>query len=233
MTSMSPADHGMTAKPRLTLSIDVDYDWLSCLEFGFVDDGIPTRCWRVLVDERVALAHDPRTEEVAGFSVLEWSTFDAAEHEGLFADALSFAVPQLGLRRASVGEICLAAKAWLGDNEPTLDRAYFHMAMAAPDPGKAIETWLLCLEAGCLESHYSLGYTYYELGDFKKAYRHLRAYTELAPWNGWAWCWYGKACIAVGEPRTARGALNRALEIERAGGHETEADELLDELEAA
>ena len=219
--------------PRLTLSIDTSYDWLSCLEFGFVDDGIPTRCWEVVIDDLVALAHDPWTEQIVGFVVLEWSSFQATEHEEPFADTWRFAVPQLGLRRASIGEICLAAKAWLGNDEPTLDRHFFHQAMAAPTPQKAIETWLLCLEAGSLQAHYSLGYTYYEVGDFKKAYRHLRAYTELAPWNGWAWCWYGKACIAVGEFRTARGALNRALEIERAGGHETDAAELLDELEAA
>ncbi|MEJ7570335.1 MAG: hypothetical protein WKF41_18990, partial [Gaiellaceae bacterium] len=118
---------------------------------------------------------------------------------------------------------------WLGD-EPTLGRAYFHTAMAAPSPAQAIETWLLCLEAGELQAHYSLGYTYFEVGDFKKAYRHLRAYTEIAPWNGWGWCWFGQACVALGELSDARAAFSKAVELERAGGHETDAAERLERL---
>jgi len=46
-------------------------------------------------------------------------------------------------------------------------------------------------------------------------------------------CWYGKACIALGEHRDARAALDKAVSIEESGGHETEAAELLDELRAA
>lgn len=219
--------------PRLTLSIDASYDWLACHEFGFVDDGIPIDCWEVLIDDRVALVRHPHTRDIAGFTVHEWATFDASEHDELFdAEQPRFAVPQLGLLDAGVGEVCLAAKAWLPD-EPTLDRHFFHQAMAAPDQPKAIETWLLCLEAGGLQAHYSLGYTYYELGDFKKAYRHLRAFTELAPWNGWGWCWYGKACMALGEYGDARAALGKAVSIEESGGHETDAPELVQELRQA
>lgn len=219
--------------PRLVLSIDTSYDWLSCMEFGFVDDGVPARCWDVLVDAVVAVARDPRTREVAGFTALGGSTFNPGEHEQLFGDDLRFTLPQLGLREATIGEICLAAEAWLGHGVPTLDRHYFHLATAAPTQREAIEMWLLCLEAGGLQAHYALGYTYYESGDLKRAYRHLRAYTELAPWNSWAWCWYGRTCMAVGETTTARGALNRAVELERRGAEETDAAELLDELRAA
>lgn len=215
--------------PALTLSIDAAYDWLCCKEFGFVDDGIPLDCWNELVDERVALMVHPHTRGTVGFTVLEWETFDAAEHDELFDTDLRFSVPQLGLGNATVGEICLAAKAWLGV-EPTLNRAYFHTAMAAPTPAKAIETWLLCLEAGELEAHYALGYTYFELGDFRASYRHLRGYTELAPWNGWGWCWYGKASTALGELGDARAAFAKAVELEEAGGHETDAAELLEDL---
>ena len=213
----------------LTLSIDVSWDWLTCTEFGFVDDGVPVECWREIVEDRVALVTHPHTGAVAGFAVVRWEGFDAADHDALFTAKPRFGVPQLGLTDASVGEVCLAAKAWLGD-EPTLNRAYFHMAMTAPTPAKAIETWLLCLEAGDLQAHYSLGYTYCELGDFKQAYRHLRAYTEIAPWNGWGWCWFGQACAALGERADARAAFTMALEIEQAGGHETDADEQLEEL---
>lgn len=216
--------------PVLTLSVDVAYDWLMCAEFGFVDDGVPLHCWRVLVDDRVALVTHPVTGEVAGFSVVEWAEFDATQYEELFAAQPQFTVPQLGLRDASVGEICLAAKAWLPD-ESTLDRSYFHMAMAAaPTPVKAIQTWLLCLEAGGLQAHYGLGYTYFEQGAFKESYRHLRAFTEIAPWNGWAWCWYGQACVALGEVNDGRAAFEKAIEIEESGGHETDAGGLLHEL---
>ncbi len=214
---------------RLTLSIDAAYDWLSCTEFGFVDDGVPVDAWHELIEDRVALVEHPITGAIAGFTVVEWASFDPAEHDALFTAEPRFAAPQLGLTDASVGEICLAARAWLGD-EPTLGRAYFHMAMGAPGPDQAIETWLLCLETGELQAHYSLGYTYFETGDFKKAYRHLRAYTELAPWNGWAWCWFGRVCVELGELTDARTALLEALKIEADGGHETDADELLEQL---
>src|SRR4051794_27232828 len=53
-------------------------------------------------------------------------------------------------------------------------------------------------------AHFALGYTLYELGRFKEAYRHLRYYTEISPQGAWNWCWLGKAAQAVRLRRRSR-----------------------------
>ncbi len=73
-------------------------------------------------------------------------------------------------------------------------------------------------------AHYSLGYTLYELGRYRGAYRHLRAYTELVSVDGWAWCWLGKACEAMGDKEEARSTYSKAIELD---GDHTDAPELL------
>ena len=73
-------------------------------------------------------------------------------------------------------------------------------------------------------AHYGLGYTLYELERYHEAYRHLRAYTELVPADGWAWCWLGKACEGMGELEEARSTYEKAIELD---GDETDAPELL------
>ena len=88
----------------------------------------------------------------------------------------------------------------------------------------AVKLWRACLETGDLMAHYGLGYTLYELGDFRGAYRHLRAYTEITPDNGWAQSWLGRTCIALGERDEARSALQKAIALEEEGG---DAPELL------
>jgi Flp pilus assembly protein TadD len=77
-------------------------------------------------------------------------------------------------------------------------------------------------------AHYSLGYTMYEFERYREAYRHLRAYTELVPGDGWAWCWLGKACEATGELDEARSTYTKAIEID---GEGTDAPELLANLD--
>ena len=64
-------------------------------------------------------------------------------------------------------------------------------------------------------------------GRFHLAYRHLRHYAEIAPNGSWNWRWLGQAAEAIGETDEARRAYERAIEIEEAGGHETDAFELL------
>lgn len=68
------------------------------------------------------------------------------------------------------------------------------------------------------------GYALYDLERYHEAYRHLRAYTELVPADGWAWCWLGKACEAMGEFEEARSTYEKAIELP---GDETDAPELL------
>ncbi|MEJ7570331.1 MAG: tetratricopeptide repeat protein [Gaiellaceae bacterium] len=224
----------MTAsRPRLYISLDTQLDWLTAIEFGRVDEGQPPGAWDG-IDNRVGFLSASDGSPV-GFAVRDWSTFDpeAQAFERLWAPEPRFHAPQLGLFDATPGEICLAVRAWLPD-EPTLNRAYFHMAIGAAhdlgDEEEAARLWRLCLEAGDAMAHYGLGYTLYSLGDHQGAYRHLRTYTELAPWQEWAWCWLGKACIALDQRAEAEGALRRAIELEE-DGEPTDAPELLAELE--
>lgn len=73
-------------------------------------------------------------------------------------------------------------------------------------------------------AHHALGYTLYDLGRYHEAYRHLKAYTEIVPADGWAWRWLGKASEAIGEREEARSAYEKAIALD---GDETDAPELL------
>ena len=73
--------------------------------------------------------------------------------------------------------------------------------------------------------------TLYDLGRHKEAYRHLRHYTEIAPRLSWGWCWRGKAAHAIGESDEARSDYLRAIDLEHEGGEETDATELLADLD--
>ena len=53
----------------------------------------------------------------------------------------------------------------------------------------------------------------------------------LASYNSLVWCWYGRAVASVGEVDEARRASGRAIELERAGSYETDAPDLLQQLE--
>ena len=81
-------------------------------------------------------------------------------------------------------------------------------------------------------AHFALGYTHLELGQNHDAYRHLRYYTEVAPAGSWNWCWFGKAAIAIGEKAEARKAFEHAIALAADGDEETDAPELLAELES-
>jgi len=134
--------------------------------------------------------------------------------------------PAARLHQCGAGEVCVSAKAQYADT-PTLNRHYFDSAVAAGSEDRyedAVKLWRACLETGDLMAHYGLGYTLYELGDFRGAYRHLRAYTEITPDNGWAQSWLGRTCIALGERDEARSALQKAIALEEEGG---DAPELL------
>jgi tetratricopeptide (TPR) repeat protein len=128
----------------------------------------------------------------------------------------------LGLRDSVAGEIVLAARPFLGGHS-TINRVYFNTAMQT-DGEETEELWRYCLQSGDLMAHYGLGYTLYDLERYHEAYLHLRAYTDLVPADGWAWCWFGKACEAMGELDEARSTYEKAIHLDGAG---TDAPELL------
>jgi tetratricopeptide (TPR) repeat protein len=204
-------------------------------ELGVVEDGQPQRNWHV-ISEHCRLLYSEPGGRLLGFDSRSVSELDldALEAEGLF-EGPRFDVPVLGLRDATIGEICLAARGYLGD-EPTLDVAYFRAAVSAGSRGdldEAEQAWRLCLEAGAMEAHYGLGYTLLELERPHEGYRHLRFYTDLTPTNAWAWCYRGRAAEGIGENAEARHCYQRTLELDPAGEEETDAAERLDALREA
>jgi tetratricopeptide (TPR) repeat protein len=216
------------AAPRLYLNRIAEFDWLIALEFGRVDDGQPPENWRGVSDTFGFLHESPGGPEI-GFKIVGFSEFDTDDPKvAEIWRRPRFDVPVLGLREVSAGEVVLAARALFGERS-SINRQLFTAAIDA-EGDEALRRWLACLQSGDAMAHYGLGYTLYGLGRFHEAYRHLRHYTEIAPCGSWSWCWLGRAAQAVGETSEARAAYERALELERAGGEETDARELLEAL---
>jgi len=209
----------------LYLNHDADLGWLIAMPFGEVSD-------EALADEidvGDAFRYVARQGDggIVGFVVRPFSSFDpeAAAVARIWREP-AFDAPQLGLRNVSAGEICLAAKPFLGGRS-TVNRGFFDKALAARSKEEAAGWWFLCLQAGDAMAHYGLGYTLLDLGRTREAYRHLRAYTEIAPLNAWAWCYRGRAAEGIGDADDARTSYRRAIALEREGGETTDAAMLL------
>lgn len=211
---------------ELFLSYDEPLDWLVLIEFGSVENAQPSDHWRGVSESFGFVCNSPGGPEI-GFKVLDFSKFDpeSPEVEEIWEEP-RFDVPVVGLKDATAGEIVLAARPFLGGHS-TINRVYFNAAMQT-EGEEAEELWRYCLQSGDLMAHYSLGYTLYELERYREAYRHLRAYTELVPADGWAWCWLGKACEAMGELDEARTTYEKAIEMD---GEGTDAPGLLANLD--
>jgi len=213
------------ARPNLYLSHDADFDWLACFPFGRTDDGHHPEAWRG-VSRRFGWMLDKPDGKVIGFKVLRFSDFDAERCKRIWK-APRFHVPALGLRKATAGEICLAAKGQVqGD---TVNRLMFGFATAHKGE-EAMHAWRHVIEAGDPMGHFGLGYTLLDLGDLHGAYKHLRVYTEIARYSPWAWNYLGRAAEALGDPAEARAAYERALGLEELQDEQTDADERLAEL---
>lgn len=213
---------------RLYVSNLTDLDALIALEFGRVDEGQPDEHWRMAGDSFGFLLDGAGGREV-GFKITSFSEWD---EDGLGVeevwDGPRFHVPQLGLPDSTVGEIVLAVRALYGTTD-SINRQLFNRAIdAMGDPQEALCYWLPCLQAGDCMAHYAIGYSLYELGRYREAYRHLRYYAEITPENPWSWCWLGRAAQAIGELGEARAAYERAIGLD---DEETDADELLEALE--
>lgn len=194
--------------PRLYVNNIGSLDWLVALEFGRVDDGQPRERWRP-VEDRFAYLTDG--DETVGFRITQFSKFDP-ELLPIW-EGPRFHVPQLGLTDSPAGEIAVAVRALLGDRS-TFNRMVFQGAARAEDPNRALSLWLACLTCGDAMAHFGLGYTLYELGRYREAYRHLRYYATIAPGHPWNWCWYGRAAEAIGELAEARMAYKRTIELD-------------------
>lgn len=219
----------MTPCPRLYLSNSPELGWLSALEFGRVDDGQPDENWRA-VNERFGYLHDGPGGRCVGFKVFGLDDFecDSAEVAAIW-DPPHFDAPLLGLTDVPAAEIVIAARAFF-EGRPSINRLHFNYACQARGE-EALARWRMCLESGDSMAHFALGYTLYDLDRHLEAYRHLRHYVEIAPAHSWNWCWYGKAAAAIREIEEARRAYERAIELTEAGEDETDAPELLAELE--
>jgi tetratricopeptide (TPR) repeat protein len=217
------------------LSLDPVRDALTVMRFGCVWDGQPAAQHAVLEeDERFMFLLDQPDGEVIAFEVRSPHEVDvlSLDAEELW-DGPRFDVPVLGLESVCVAEIVLAVQGRFRPDEPTNDVMHFRWAIHVQDEdvAEACMHWRLALEAGDMKAHYGLGYTLFDMGDHHGAYTHLRRYTELTPYNAWAWCWFGKAAAAVGERAEAIDAFQRAIALEdEDDAEETEAFELLEEL---
>lgn len=214
---------------KLYLNRDAEYDWLIALEFGAVDDTLPNEQRRIISDSFSYVLDRPEGEPI-GFSILDFSKFDPEDSaHGEIWNPPEFDAPALGLHDATAGEIAVAGRAFFEDRD-SLNRWYFGQATNSTGE-EAAHYWRLCLETGDSMAHYGIGYTLLKLGRAREALHHLRAYSELAPSNTWVWYWLGKAQAAVGETEEARRSYERALALEKAGGEETDAADLLNSLE--
>ncbi len=235
MTEELPPD---ATRIPLHLTVDPYWDSLTAIAYGRVDDGLPeAQCPVLEEDERIAFVLDgPSAGPVIGVRVAEPHAVDvlALESDEIWSGP-RFGVPALGLVGVSVGEVLLAVQGRFRENEPTADALHFHAAIAAGDeePRDLVEeegNFRLALEAGDMKALFGLGYTLVEAGRPREAYDALRRYTELTPFNAWAWFWLGRACVDMGAEGEARSAFERALACEEEGSFETDAREYLEEL---
>ncbi|HYF26442.1 MAG TPA: tetratricopeptide repeat protein [Baekduia sp.] len=227
MTRMPPA----TATP-LHLTLDPFWDVLECFAVGAVLDAQPAgACWAAGENGGARWVASPDGRELLGFLVAEPWDVDVDALPELFGGP-RFRVPLLGLDAASAGEVVLAVRGRFEPGEPTNDALCFHegIGLTADDPEGALTRFRLALEAGHEKSRFAIGYVLVELGRHREAYDHLRRYAEVAAWNAWAWSWLGQACAGLGDHAEARAAYRRALELEAAGGLETDAGRRLAEL---
>jgi tetratricopeptide (TPR) repeat protein len=210
---------------RLFISYIPGRDHFVAVEYGRSPDGVAPGSWQP-VGEAAAFLHDGVGGPIVGFGVNHFYAIDldAPDYAPLWG-AARFAAPLLGLTDACSAEIILAARTFLGGRR-TVNRRFFDAAVDArsTDRSASLKLWLDCLESGDAMAHFGVGYTLYELGRFREAYRHLRHYTELAPSNAWNWRWYGLAAEAIGESEEAARAYERAIDL---GDTETDADSLL------
>lgn len=172
---------------------------------------------------------------VNGFALDDFSTIDVDGHEPSLWDEPRFTVGVLGLKRASVAEIVLRARATFGAGS-TADVLAAGTGAAharAGDHADAERELRAGLSCGDLRAHLSLAGCLCAQGRCAEAYDHARIYTELAPHDSWGFAWLGRAALELGDRAEALTALRRAVRLERAGSHRTPAARVLRALRKA
>ncbi len=199
-------------RPVLYLNFAAEFDWLTALAFGRVDEAQPFENWQS-VSPQFGYLHEEPGGRALGFKVVQFSRFDieAAEVAEIWDDP-HFDAPTLGLRNASAGEIVMATRALFGHHR-SVNRGLFEAAIECDGP-EGLAYWVACLQSGDSTAHLGLGESLHEAGRHKEAYRHLRYYVEIAPMSPWGWCGLGQTCEALGEPSEARAAYARTIELE-------------------
>jgi len=214
----------------LRLSVDAHADRVVLVAYGAVAalwDDDPRLC--VAPQLRFFTGADGL---LTGFAIEPFTGFDA--------DALvpspwgepRFAVPALGLARASVGEIVLAARArGTGNSTHDVDLVRAAERRLTRQPSAALLLLRRALEAGESGAHLGIAAAACCDQEFVVAYAHARAYTELAAGDPWGWTWRGRACEGRGDRAEAISCYRSAIAAERGTKRRTPAPTALATLE--
>lgn len=123
----------MTTRPRLFISRDADADWITAIEVGHIDDGVPAERWEPL-NCWVAwlLDHDGRKIGVRLQDASEADLRDDVFAELWDLDGPRFDAPTLGLTDIPIAAALTAALPVFGEHS-SLNRFYFGLAIDAQD----------------------------------------------------------------------------------------------------
>ena len=81
-------------------------------------------------------------------------------------------------------------------------------------------------------AHFGIGYTLCDLDRYREALPYLRHYARIASHGPWSWVWLGQMPVGSRAGSSRRGVLPAATALSEAGAEETDAPELLAELDA-
>lgn len=205
---------------KVLVSYDADFDTMTALELGEVIDGQFDDELVELSDTVSLILRDGRT---IGFGVAAFSEFGTEEEPHFDAD-VRFDAPTLGVWNADITAVVFAAQTTIA-GQSTPDAIFFALATEAAPPGEEGEEepddegidldeaeyyWRACLATGDMKANFGLGYTLMDQERPRKAYGHLRTYTEVNPRNSWAWPWRGRAADEIGEPKEVPPAVTAA-----------------------
>lgn len=224
----------MRSPQPLHISFDRETNFLSGVAFGKVLGDRPAHEMLYLGAE-IRLVFEKGRQSPIGFEVRDASSapFDDDVHEAVW-DLPMFTAPALGLTRASVGMITVAATAQLSQSTPDVVAAWRAMTTEeAGDLPQAARWWRRGVNSGMTEHHFQLGRVLLADGDVVSGYTHLRFFTEAHPEGTWGWTWRGIAAEAQSDMREARACYRRAVRLEQEGRMPTDAHERLAAVQQA